>query len=62
METPEKCGTPAQGNTKDRLNLLIDTCVEKYVKAQCDTREDDMLWGELCGLNAALAIIIEGEE
>jgi hypothetical protein len=53
-----------QGNIKvvDELSLMIDFCTEKYVKVQYGTQEDAMLWGELCGLNAALAIIIKGEQ
>ena len=57
METPEKCGTPTQGNTKEVLILRRDSCIREYLMVPIGTREESKLYGEIMGLTDAITIV-----
>ena len=58
METPEKRGTPAQGNTKvDELVLRRDSLIEDYLMVIIGAREESELYGEIKGLTDAITIV-----
>ena len=58
METPEKRGTPAQGNIKiDELVLRRDSRIEKFLMVVNGSREEAELYGEIMGLTDAINIV-----
>lgn len=57
METPEKRGTPAQGNTKEKLILRRDARIRDYLMVPIGTREESELYGEIMALTDAITIV-----
>ena len=61
METPEKRGTPAQGNTKEELILRRDSRIQDYLMVPIGTREEAELYGKIMALTDAINIV-SGEQ
>ena len=58
METPEKRGTPAQGNRKlDELVLRREVCIQDYLMVIIGTRKESELYDKIMGLTDAITIV-----
>jgi len=61
METPEKCGTPTQGKTKDELILRRDSCIREYLMVPVGTQEEAELYVKIMELTDAITSV-KGEQ
>ena len=62
MKTPEKRGTPAQGNRKlDELVLRRDSRIQEYLMVTIGTQKACDLYDEIIGLTDSISMV-EGEQ